>query len=77
MRRVLPSVIGAVLALAGIAAVGLLASSRDDSEVATTPEGPGQAQPEGSDPPASGPHEDAPVTRDRRPITDDQLVEAL
>jgi len=77
LTRILPWVIGAVLALAGIAAVGLLASSRDDSNVAAAPEGPGQVQPEGADPPASGPHGDAPVTRDRRPITDDQLVGAL
>jgi hypothetical protein len=77
LRRVLPWIVGAVLALAGIAAVGLFVSSRDDSKVVAAPDGPGQVQPEGSDPPASGPHEDALVTRDRRPITDDQLVGAV
>jgi hypothetical protein len=34
-------------------------------------------QPDGADPPASGPHSGALVTRDRRPISDDQLVSAL
>jgi hypothetical protein len=77
LRRLLPVIVGVVLAIAGIAAVGLFVSSRDDSEVAAAPEGPGQAQPEGADPPASGDHADALVTRDRRPITDDQLVEAV
>jgi hypothetical protein len=77
LRRLLPVVVGVVLAVAGIAAVGLFVSSRDDSDVAAAPEGPGQAQPEGADPPASGDHADALVTRDRRPITDDQLVEAV
>jgi hypothetical protein len=77
LRRLLPVIVGVVLAVAGIAAVGLFVSSRDDSEVAAAPEGPGRAQPEGADPPASGDHADALVTRDRRPITDDQLVEAV
>jgi len=70
-------IVGVVLAVAGIAAVGLFVSSRDDSEVAAAPEGPGEEQPEGAEPPASGPHADALVTRDRRAITDDQLVEAV
>jgi uncharacterized protein DUF3105 len=78
LRRLAPWIVGVVLAVAGIAAVGLLASSRDDSDVAgSVTEGPGQAQPEGADPPASGPHADALVTRDRAPISDDQLVQAV
>jgi hypothetical protein len=52
-------------------------SSRDDSQVATAVQGPGRAQPEGADPPASGPHRDVLVTRDRGPITDNQLLRAL
>jgi hypothetical protein len=77
LRRAALVAVGIVLAVAGIAAVGLIVSSRDDSEVAGTPDGPGQVQPEGADPPASGPHGRELVTRDGGPITDDQLVQAL
>jgi hypothetical protein len=77
LRRALLVVLGVVLAIAGVAAVGLIVSSRDDSQVAAAPSGPGEVQPEGADPPASGPHRNDLVTRDRRPITDDQLVRAL
>jgi hypothetical protein len=76
LRRALLVVLGAVLAIAGVAAVALIVSSRDDSQVAGT-EGPGEVQPEGADPPASGPHRDVAITRDRRPISDDQLLQAL
>jgi hypothetical protein len=77
LTRLLPVIVGVVLAVAGIAAVGLFVSSRDDSEVAAAPEGPGQEQPDGADPPAAGQHEKALVTRDRAAITDDQLVQAV
>jgi hypothetical protein len=77
LRRALLVVLGAVLAIAGVAAVALIVTSRDDSQVAAAPEGPGEAQPEGADPPASGPHRDVAITRDRRPISDDQLLQAL
>jgi Protein of unknown function (DUF3105) len=77
LRRAALVVVGILLAVAGIAAVALVVGSRDDSKVAGTAQGPGEAQPEGADPPASGPHEDALVTRDRGPITDDQLVQAV
>jgi uncharacterized protein DUF3105 len=77
LRRALLVVLGVVLAVAGVAAVTLIVTSRDDSQVAAAPEGPGEAQPEGADPPASGPHRDVRVTRDRRPISDDQLLQAL
>ena len=77
MRRVLLVVVGVVLAVAGIAAVALVVSSRDDSQVAGAVQGPGQVQPEGADPPASGPHRNVLVTRDRTQISDDQLLRAL
>jgi Protein of unknown function (DUF3105) len=77
LRRAALVVVGVVLAIAGIAAVALLVSSRDDSQVAGTAQGPGRVQPEGADPPASGPHRNELVTRDRQEITDDQLVQAL
>jgi hypothetical protein len=77
LRRALLVVVGAVLAVAGIAVVALVVGSRDDSQVAGTVQGPGRVQPEGADPPASGPHRDVLVTRDRAPVSDDELVRAL
>jgi hypothetical protein len=77
LRRALLVVVGVLLAAAGLAVVALVVSSRDSSHLAGAVQGPGQVQPEGADPPASGPHRDALVTRDRGPITDDQLVRAL
>jgi hypothetical protein len=62
--------------------------SRDDAEVAPA-QGPGElrpdrgaahdgpARPEGDEPPTSGTHRPELVTRDRRPLTDDQLIHAL
>jgi hypothetical protein len=77
LRRALLVAVGAILAIAGIAIVALVAGSRDDSQVAGAVQGPGRVQPEGADPPASGPHRDVLVTRDRAPISDDQLLHAL
>jgi hypothetical protein len=81
-------VVGVALAVAAVAAVFLFVTGRDDSNVAG-PDGPGELQPNrgashsgpaeasGDDPPTSGTHEPRLVTRDRRPITDDQLIHAL
>jgi hypothetical protein len=77
LRRAALVVVGIVLAIAGIVAVALIVSSRDDSQVAGAAQGPGRVQPEGADPPASGPHRNELVTRDRQEITDDQLLQAL
>ena len=88
MRRALPAIAGVALAVAAVAAVFLIVTGRDDSQVAG-PQGPGELQPNrgashsgpaevsGDDPPTSGTHEPRLVTRDRRPITDDQLIHAL
>jgi hypothetical protein len=88
LRRALPALVGVVLAVAVVAAVFLFVTGRDDSNVAG-PDGPGELQPNrgashsgpaeasGDDPPTSGTHESRLVTRDRRPITDDQLIHAL
>jgi hypothetical protein len=88
LRRALPALVGVVLAVAVVAAVFLFVTGRDDSNVAG-PDGPGELQPNrgashsgpaeasGDDPPTSGTHEPRLVTRDRRPITDDQLIHAL
>jgi uncharacterized protein DUF3105 len=88
LRRALPALVGVALAVAAVAAVFLFVTGRDDSNVAG-PDGPGELQPNrgashsgpaeasGDDPPTSGTHEPRLVTRDRRPITDDQLIHAL
>jgi Protein of unknown function (DUF3105) len=88
LRRALLAVVGVALGVAAVAAVFLIASGLDDSEVAGL-QGPGDLQPNrgashsgpaevsGDDPPTSGTHEPRLVTRDRRPISDDQLIHAL
>jgi hypothetical protein len=77
LRRALPLVVGVAIAVAALAVLVLVLGSRDESQLSTAAEGPGQVQPDGADPPASGPHTDALVTRDRHPLSDDQLVNAL
>ncbi len=70
--------LGVVVAVAGIVALAVVFNSRDDADLAEAPAGPGQAQAEGEGEfPTSGPHERALVTRDRRELTDDQLLTAL
>jgi len=77
LRRALLAVAGVVVAVAAVAALVLVLGSRDESQLSAAPQGPGQVQPDGADPPAGGPHGDALVTRDRRPLSHDQLVNAL
>ncbi len=77
MRRALLAVLGVAVAVAVVVVVVLVFSARDESDLSSGPAGPGQAQPEGANPPASGPHSDALVTRDRQPLSNDQLVNAL
>jgi len=70
--------LGVVVAVAGIVALAVAFNSRDDADLAEAPAGPGQAQAEGEGEfPTSGPHQRALVTRDRRELTDDQLLTAL
>ena len=79
---------GVLLAIAGLIVLVLVFGARDDPEVASAPEGPGELQPDrGSghdhaaaveDPwPTSGPHLPELVTRDRRRLSDDQILHAL
>ena len=79
---------GVVVAVAGLIALALAFNARDDPEVARVPAGPGELQPDrgsGHDAPAevtdewptSGPHREERVTRDRRRLTDDQILHAL
>jgi hypothetical protein len=77
LRRALLAVLGVAVAVGVVLAVVLVFSARDESDLSSTAAGPGEVQPDGADPPASGPHRDALVTRDRRPLSDDQLVNAL
>jgi uncharacterized protein DUF3105 len=88
LRRLAAVAVGVVVAVGAVALVFFVVTGRDDSQVAG-PQGPGELQPNrgashsgpaeasGDDPPTSGTHEPALVTRDRRPITDDQLIHAL
>jgi Protein of unknown function (DUF3105) len=88
LRRALPAVLGLVVAIGAVAIVFFVVTGHDDSEVAG-PTGPGElqpnrgashaapAEPSGDDPPTSGTHHPELVTRDRRPISDDQLIHAL
>jgi Protein of unknown function (DUF3105) len=78
LRRLGVVALGVVIALAGIIALAFAFNARDDADLADAPAGPGQAQAEGEGEfPASGAHERALVTRDRRELTDDQLLTAL
>jgi hypothetical protein len=77
LRRALLVALGVALAVGAVAVGVLVFSSRDDSQLAGAAEGPGEVQPDGASPPASGKHTDALVTRDRTRLSDDQLVNAL
>jgi uncharacterized protein DUF3105 len=77
------------VAVAGLVALSLALSSRDDSQLSAAPQGPGELQPDhgashaaaaepsGDVPPTSGTHKPDLVTRDRTTLTDDQLIHAL
>ena len=88
MRRLGIVAAGVLVAAAGLIALALLVNARDDPEVATAPAGPGELQPDrgsghgasadlGDEWPTSGPHRDELVTRDRRRLSDDQILHAL
>jgi hypothetical protein len=80
--------LGIVAAAVAVLVVALVLGARDDAEVGTV-EGPGELRPDrgashgaaagrsGSEPPTSGTHRPDLVTRDRRPLSDDQLLHAL
>jgi hypothetical protein len=88
LRRVGLVAAGVLVAVAGVIALAVAFNARDDPEVASAPTGPGELQPDrgsGHDAaanvtdefPTSGPHREEPVTRDRRRLTDDQILHAL
>ena len=72
---------------AGLAGLLLVFSSRDEGQIDASPAGPGELQPDrgaAHDGPAaagglptSGTHRPEPITRDRRPLSNDQLIHAL
>jgi Protein of unknown function (DUF3105) len=80
--------VGIVAAAVALLALVLVLGARDNAEVGTA-QGPGELRPDrgashdapagrsGSEPPTSGTHRPVLVTRDRRPLTDDQLIHAL
>jgi Protein of unknown function (DUF3105) len=88
LRRLGIVAAGALLAACGLIALALAFNARDDPDLAAVPEGPGVLQPDhgsGHDRaasvddewPTSGPHRPDLVTRDRRRLTDDQILHAL
>ncbi len=78
MRRLGIVAAGVIVAVGGLIVLAILFNSRDDADLATAPAGPGELQPEsGGEWPTSGQHERELVTRDRRRLTDDQLLTAL
>ena len=87
MRRFGLVAAGVLVAVAGLLALAAAFNARDDPEVASAT-GPGELQPDrgsGHDAeanvsdefPTSGPHREELVTRDRRRLTDDQILHAL
>jgi hypothetical protein len=87
LPRLLVVVLGVVVAAGGVLALVLFFGARDDSQLTAAPTGPGELQPDlgaahdrpaaTGDTPTSGPHRPEPVTRDRRALTNDQLLHAL
>ena len=88
MRRIGIVAAGVLVAVAGLIALTVAFNARDDPEVEGAPTGPGALQPDrgsGHDAaanvtdewPTSGPHREERVTRDRRRLTDDQILHAL
>jgi hypothetical protein len=88
LRRLGLVAAGVLVAVAGLIGLALAFNARDDPEVASAPAGPGELQPDrgsGHDSaasvtdewPTSGPHRPELVTRDRRRLSDDQILHAL
>ena len=88
MRRVGLVAAGVLVAVAGLIALAVAFNARDDAEVAGAPGGPGELEPDrgsghdaaanaGDEWPTSGPHRKELVTRDRRRLSDDQILHAL
>jgi hypothetical protein len=89
VRRLLLVVLAVLVGCAALAALLLALTARDESQVAGAPAGPGELQPDrgaahgtaarvpAGELPTSGAHRAELVTRDRRALTDDQIIHAL
>ena len=93
MRRAAGVLAAIVVAVAAVVGVIAFFTSRDSAPVSRTVSGPGRVFPDqgsaplapgaapprpyDSDPPSSGPHAPAPVTRDQTRLTDGQVLTAL
>jgi hypothetical protein len=78
LRRAGLVVAGVVLAVGGLIALAVAFNARDDAGLSEAPSGPGELQGEGGGRwPTSGEHARALVTRDRRALSDDQILTAL
>ena len=77
MRRAGLVVAGIAIAVAGLIALALAFSARDDAGLSEADEGPGEVQEAGGKWPTSGEHARELVTHDRRELSDDQILTAL
>jgi uncharacterized protein DUF3105 len=93
LRRALGVLAAIVVALAGVVGLIAFFSGRDSAPVSSTRNGPGQAFPDqgaarlapgqqpprpyNSDPPTSGPHAPAQITRDASRLSNGQILTAL
>jgi hypothetical protein len=79
LRRFGLVLVGVVIAVAGLIALAVAFNARDDAGLDDAAvQGPGEVQPEGGGEwPTSGEHETALVRRDRRELSDDQILTAL
>lgn len=91
MSRLLAVIVGAVIVLGGVFLLAQLFVARDDAGVGgASAGGPGTLEPDrgaahgspaeprrSGDPPTSGPHQPALLTRDARELADDEVLHAL
>jgi hypothetical protein len=78
LRRLALVAVGVVIAVGGLIALALAFNARDDAQLSAAQEGPGELQPaDGGEWPTSGPHDRELVSRDRRRLSDDQILTAL
>jgi uncharacterized protein DUF3105 len=78
LRRLGLVAAGVAIAIAGLIGLAIAFNARDDAPLSTPDEGPGELQEVGEGEwPTSGEHRRELVTRDRRELTDDQILSAL
>jgi hypothetical protein len=78
LRRFGLVALGVAIAVGGLIALALAFNARDDAELSAAPDGPGELQEAGEGEwPTSGSHRRELVTRDRRALSDDEILTAL